>query len=391
MNNRYIFDNIVEDLDKKMVFIGGPRQVGKTTLTKEIAEKKFKNSQYFNWDKKEHRERILKELFDQDAEIIIFDELHKYSEWKNYIKGVFDVDKDKYKILVTGSARLDIYKKGGDSLMGRYHYYRLHPFSVAEALGIKNKIKVESSLVFPIITEQAKEVFTDLLNFGGFPEPFISKNNKTLKRWQRQRTDKIVREDIRDIEIIRHLAKLELLVTILPSKVGSTFSMNSIKEDLQTSYNTVADWVEILERFYYLYRLYPFTSTAIKSLRKETKVYLWDWSEVKEPGGRLENMIASHLLKFINFIEDTQGYRLDLRYLRDIEGKEVDFLVVVDGRPWFAVEVKSQETNISKNLRYFSEKLKIPFAFQLTTMNNVDVEREGVRLMSVEKFLAGLI
>lgn len=391
MDNRYIFDNIVEDLDKKMVFVGGPRQVGKTTLAKEIAEKMFKTSQYFNWDKRDHRKRIVEELFDKDAKMLIFDELHKYPEWKNYIKGVFDVDKDKHKILVTGSARLDVYKKGGDSLMGRYHYYRLHPFSVAEALGIKNKFNIEGQLEFSASTEKVKDVFASLLEFGGFPEPFMAKNIRTLKRWQRQRTDKIVREDIRDIEVIHHLAKLELLVDILPTKVGSKFSMNSIKEDLQTSYNTVASWVETLERFYYLYRIYPFTSTIVKTLRKEAKLYLWDWSEVKDSGARLENMVASHLLKFINFIEDTQGLRLDLRYLRDVDGKEVDFLVVVEGHPWFAVEVKSQETKISKHLRHFSEKLKIPYAFQLTTMNNIDTEREGVRLISAEKFLAGLV
>lgn len=391
MNKRYIFDNIVDDLQEKMVFLAGPRQVGKTTLAQYIAKEKFKRSNYFNWDKQEHRNRIIKELFDQDVDFIIFDELHKYPEWKNYIKGIFDVDKNKYQILVTGSARLDVYKKGGDSLMGRYHYYRLHPFSLGEALVEKLQYEVGGSLQFPFSSKQTKDTFNILLQFGAFPEPFIKQNMRTLRRWQRQRVDKIVREDIRDIEIIRDLAKLELLVDILPSKVGSKFSLNSIKEDLKVSYNTVSDWLDILDRFYYTFRIYPYASTLIKSLRKEAKLYLWDWSVVKDGGHRLENLVASHLLKFVHYLEDTQGYRASLNYIRDIDGREVDFLVSIDEKPWFAVEVKSSDTNISKHLRYFMNKIKIPYAFQLTQVCGVDVQRDDVRLMSVEKFLAGLV
>lgn len=391
MDKRYIFDNIVDDLKEKMVFIGGPRQVGKTTLAQQIAEIKFKHANYFNWDKQDHRERIIKELFDQESDLLIFDELHKYPEWKNYLKGIFDVDKNKYQILVTGSARLDLYKKGGDSLMGRYHYYRLHPFSLTEVLGFKPQFEVGNDLQFPASSSQTKDILSGLLQFGAFPEPFTKQNTRTLRRWQRQRVDRLVSEDIRDIETIHQLAKLELLVGIMPSKVGSKLSLNSISEDLKVSYNTTANWVNILERFYYLFRIYPYANTLIKSLRHEPKLYLWDWSEVANSGGRLENLVASHLWKFTHFLEDTEGYRIQLHYIRDIEGREVDFLITLDNKPWFAVEVKSNETVISKHLRYFGLKLKIPYLFQLAQISNLDVERDGVRLMSVEKFLGGLV
>lgn len=390
MNKRYIFDNIVDDLSEKMVFLGGARQVGKTTLAKHIAETVFKRPSYFNWDKREHREIIVKELFDQDSDFLIFDELHKYPPWKNYIKGIFDVDKDKHKILVTGSARLNVYQKGGDSLMGRYHYYRLHPFSLREAMGGELKTGPAEPLSFSALAKETREIFNSLWQFGGFPEPFLKQNIRSLRRWQKQRIERIVEEDIRDVAMIRHLVKLELLTNVLPEKVGSKLSLNSLREDLGVSHNTVAAWLDILERFYYNFRLYPYASSLIKSLRKEAKLYLWDWSEIRDENKRLENLVASHLLKFIHFLEDVQGYRAELYYLRDIEGREVDFLVAVENKPWFAVEVKSTAAAASKHLHYFSAKLNIPYNFQVINRPGLDVERGGIRLMSVEKFLTGL-
>ncbi|HEY4494951.1 MAG TPA: DUF4143 domain-containing protein, partial [Candidatus Paceibacterota bacterium] len=233
--------------------------------------------------------------------------------------------------------------------------------------------------------------FDQLFQFGGFPEPFIKKDLKTLRRFHNERLDRIVREDIRDIENVRDLSSLQVLVEILPGRVGSLFSANSLKEDLGVTHKTISLWLDVLERFYYHFRIYPFTSTTIRSLRKEPKVYLWDWSQIDNEAARFENMVASHLLKTIHFLYDTEGYKAELHFLRDREGREVDFLVSVNKKPWMAVEVKLSNKEISKNLKYFSERLKIPFIYQVVKEKGVDFTVNGIRAISADKFLSGLV
>lgn len=392
--DRYLHSNIVSDLKEKMVFVGGPRQVGKTTLAKLIGESEYKKFVYLNWDNRQDRKTILEGGFAADASLIIFDEIHKYQHWKNYIKGEFDKYKEKFHILVTGSARMDLYRKGGDSLMGRYHYYRLHPFSVAEALGNTPKIAVFRELDFTEHSDprlSLSRVFADLTAFGGFPEPFLKKDLKTLRRFHNERIDRLIKEDIRDIEQIRDISALQILVDILPAKVGSLLSLNAVREDLQVAHKTAGAWMDVLERFYYHFRIYPYKTSIVKSLRKEPKMYLWDWSQVEDGGKRLENMVASHLLKTAHFLRDTEGHKAELNFLRDIEGREVDFLVAIAGKPWFAVEVKISDQDLSKSLSYFVKKLKIPFAYQITGNANVDQWKDGVRVMSADRFLSGLL
>jgi len=389
MKKRYVTDYIYDDLIEKMVFIGGPRQVGKTTLAKCIGEKYFNSYCYFNWDYREDRKKIIKYLFKGDAELLIFDELHKYKDWKNYIKGVFDVYHQKFKILVTGSARLNIYRKGGDSLMGRYHYYRLHPFTLLEFLDKDKGFNIFQELSFSNIS--VKKETSSLLKFGGFPEPLLKQKEKTLRRWHNERAERLVKEDIRDIRNIRELSSLQLLVDILPEKVGSLLSINSLREDLDVTHKTISSWMDILERFYYHFRIYPFTHSKIRSLKKEAKLYLWDWSEVTDHPAKVENLVASHLLKLCHFLNDTEGYRLSLQYLRDRDGREVDFLITENKKPWFAVEVKSSFKKIAKNLNYFGERLEIPFLYQVVSDDNIDIIKGNVRVISLDKFLFGLI
>ncbi len=389
--DRYLQKNVLADLKNKMVFIGGPRQVGKTTLALMIGQKYYKKYLYLNWDNREDRKNILAGKIKAGTKLVIFDEIHKYKQWKNYVKGEFDKNKDKFNILVTGSARLDLYRRGGDSLMGRYYYYRLHPFSLAENFQPTKIVKPPQELKFLKTTKKTKEIFDNLLKFGGFPEPFLKKNQKTLRRFHNERLDRLVREDIRDIELVRDLSALQILVEILPSKVGSLLSLNSLREDLQVAHKTISLWVDILERFYYHFRIYPFSTTIIKSLRKEPKLYLWDWSQIDNYNARLENIIASHLLKFVHFLYDSEGYKAELFFLRDIEGREVDFLITVNRQPWFMVEVKKTETKPSKNLKYFKEKLKIPFAYQVVAEENIDFYQNEIRIISADKFLGGLV
>ncbi|MDA2922738.1 ATP-binding protein, partial [Patescibacteria group bacterium AH-259-L07] len=297
----------------------------------------------------------------------------------------------RFHILVTGSARLDLYRKGGDSLMGRYHYYRLHPFSVVEALEINTQPKTFKELTFVNSNKDTASVFTNLFTFGGFPEPFLSKNHTVLRRFHNEHVDRLIREDIRDVESIRDLSALQILVEILPEKVGALLSLNTLREDLEVTHKTISLWMDILERFYYHFRVYPFASRKIRSLRKQPKMYLWDWSEIEDKSIRLENMVASHLLKMVHFIYDVQGHRIELNFLRDIEGRETDFVVTVNKKPWFAVEVKLSATKLSKQLRYFKDKLSIPVVYQVVQEPDVDFVQNNIRVISAEKFLTGLI
>ncbi|OGI29426.1 MAG: hypothetical protein A2288_03850 [Candidatus Moranbacteria bacterium RIFOXYA12_FULL_44_15] len=391
LKKRYLQIKIEQDLKDKMVFVGGPRQVGKTTLSRLIGEEKFSPFVYLNWDSPEDKKTILSSSFDREAKLIIFDEIHKYHKWKNYIKGQFDKYKERFSIIVTGSARLDLYKKGGDSMVGRYYYFRLHPFSLAE-------------LLFPEVAnlepfsepnfKENKESFSNfqkLLSFGGFPESFLKEDKEVWRRWHNQRVERIVKEDIRDIENVKNLSLLQVLINELPARVGSLLSLNSLREDLEVAYGTVKLWIDVLERFYYHYRIYPYTAKTIRSLKKESKLYLWDWSQVPNEGAKLENMVGSHLLKLCHYLYDAKGHKAELFYLRDIEQREVDFLVTIDKKPWMAVEVKNANHKVSKSLKYFREKLKIPFCYQMTTEKEIDLLHDNIRLMSVDKFLSGLI
>lgn len=392
MLRRYLQKHILEDLAGRMVFISGPRQVGKTTLAKQIGDIAFaKKYGYLNWDNRNDRKAILDGVFGAGNKLLVFDEIHKYKNWKNYLKGEYDKYKDRFKILVTGSARLDIYRKGGDSLLGRYRSYRLHPLSLPELLGIYPEAPVFKKLSFEKESKQQKEFFKRLFIFGGFPEVFTKHSNKELRRWHNERADTLIKEDVRDIENIRDISSLQVLVELLPTKVGSVFSVNSLREDLEVTHKTVSLWVDILEKFYYHFRVYPFQSTLIKSLRKEPKLYLWDWSGLEDENTRLENMVASHLLKFCDFLFDTQGYRARLHYLRDKEQREVDFLVTVDNKPWFCVEVKNAFRKTPPSLKYFSARLKIPFVYYIVRQEGMDFLKDNIHVLSASRFLSAFV
>lgn len=387
--SRYLEGCINSDLKNKMVFIGGARQVGKTTLAKDFISKNFSNSAYYNWDYTPDRKRITSHELPGESGLLIFDEIHKFKKWKNLIKGIYDTHKNKFSILVTGSARLNIYRKSGDSLQGRYHYYTLHPFSLAEIENIRNPGKPFEKLNFQAQNYQSGLI--TLMDFGGFPEPLISQNPRTLRRWHNEKLERLFREDIRDVENIRDISNMKLLGDMLPSKVASSLSLNSLREDLDISHRTVTSWLNILESFYYSFRIYPYNAKSVRSIKKEPKLYLIDWSEVSNEGAKFENLIASHLLKFTDFIYEREGFKAQLFYLRNVDKKEVDFLVAVNNKPWFAVEVKLSDTAPSKNLIYYKERLNIPFSYQVIKKENVDIMKDDIRIISAGKFLSGLV
>ena len=368
--NRYLKKPVLEDLKNKMVFIGGPRQVGKTTLSLDLAPKKHR---YLNWDTLEDREFILRQYFPTEK-FIIFDEIHKFKLWRGYVKGLYDKHKYKKKILVTGSARLDYYRHSGDSLQGRYHYYRLHPFTVKE------------------LDIQTTEDIKSLLNLGGFPEPFLSGSKRQALRWQREYRSRVIHEDISSLELSQNLSQMELLLIRLPELVGSPLSVNALREDLDLSYKTVAKYLDIFERMYLIYRLPPFHSHKLRAVKKEKKHYHYNWADVQDKGARFENLIAGHLLKWIHFQQDYEGKNIELCYFRDTDKREVDFIITNNKKPIQAIECKLKSKNTSSNLKYFKAKFPNTECIQVHLENTREYEsKEGIKSLTWKTFLKDFI
>jgi len=356
--------SIEEDLKTRMVFIGGPRQVGKTTFALSFLSKPTeKHPAYLNWDDVRSRSGLMRGELPPNQPLIVLDEIHKFGNWRNLIKGFYDTRKSDTAFIITGSARLDHYRKGGDSLQGRYHYHRIHPFSLTE-----------------FSKDPSRADLDRLLQFGGFPEPLIRGEERFWRRWRRERTQRVVYEDIRDLERVKEISLLELLAEEIPRRVGSPLSVKNLKEVLDVAHETADRWLRILERMYHCFRIAPYGPPKVRAVKKEQKLYLWDWSEVPEEGPRFENLVACQLLKFCHLIEDTEGYRMDLRFLRDTDKREIDFVVLKEGNPLFAVECKSGEKSVGPSLFYFRERVNIPRIYQVHT-GTKDYEKAGIRVL----------
>lgn len=369
---RYIAPYVFKDLREKMVFIGGPRQVGKTTLAKAILSDSFPSGRYLNWDFDEDRQDILKKKWSEDNSLLVFDELHKFPRWKTWIKGIYDVTHANHSFLVTGSARLDVYRRGGDSLMGRYHYWRLHPFALDE---------------IPKGMSQ-KEAFRRLMTVGGFPEPFIDGDERTARRWRRERFDRVLREDVRDLESIRNIQLLSMFLDMLRHRVGSSITLSNIADDLQISPKTAKAWLEVLERMYLIFTVRPYTRSLPRAILKPPKVYFFDNGDViGDEGARFENLVAASLLKRIHFLEDRDGYRYELRYIRDKEGREVDFVIIKEGVLDELIEVKYSDESISKPLIYYSKRLHPKRATQIVANLKRNFDKGGIRVIDPISYL----
>ncbi len=388
--HRYPESCIRADLKDKMVFLAGPRQVGKTTLAKSVLGQ-FGTGVYLNWDNRDDRREIRAARWPGGQGLVVLDELHKWRSWKGWIKGEYDKHRDRLHFLVTGSARLDIYRRGGDSLQGRYHHYRLHPFSCAELESQGNPLPLEPGRELRIPSRASQDAVEALMEFGGFPEPLLARTPRTLRRWQKERLERFFREDVRDLEVVRDLASLQILADLLPERVGSPLSLNSLREDLDAGHRALTGWMDVLDRLYFVFRVRPFLSKRIRALKKMPKAYLWDWSLVPDRGPRFENLLALHILKLCHFLEDRDGYKVEMCYLRDRTGREVDFLVLLDRKPWFCVEAKVSETAIDPALVYFRERLQIPWSYQVVLEGKRDFVERGVRCLPAGQFLAALV
>ncbi len=387
---RYLEAPIRADLRRKMVFLAGPRQVGKTTLARALLAGEPAGV-YLSWDRREDRAEIRAARWPGRDGLVVLDELHKLRHWKRWIKGEFDHHRERVRFLVTGSARLDLYRRGSDSLQGRYHHYRLHPFSLSEVeRGAPAEIPVPHEEP-QVLGRGSPRTLDDLLRYGGFPEPFIAQSTRVHRRWQKERLERFFREDVRDLTLVRDLSSMQVLSELLSVRVASPLSVNSLREDLEVSHKALTHWLDVLERLYFTFRVRPFVGKTTRGLRKMPKLYLWDASAIDEPGARFENAVALHLLKFCHFLEDTEGYRAELHYLRDIDGREVDFLVTVGRKPWFAVECKLSATTVDSSLHHFRKRLAIPWVYQLTLTGSRDFIEDGVRCLPAARLLGALV
>jgi len=372
MEQRNLYQHIWSALaaEKSMLFLAGPRQAGKTTLAKIIAES-FTNKLYFNWDIPQDRKRFFEnpsffeqvERHDDSAPLIIFDEIHKYRDWKNYLKGAYDAFKGKYSFLVSGSGRLDLYQKGSDSLAGRYFLFHLWPFTVAE-LGSANA-SFDAFYRDPLQLNmerhaELRKLWSRLSQLSGFPEPYLSGKETTYRRWSHTYAQQLIREDIRDMTDIKSIRDMETLYMLLPTKIGSPLSVPSLARDLKVSYNSVQSWLSVFERYFLLFSIYPWTQKISRAIQKERKVYLWDSPRIQDEAARLENMVALELYRAVTAWNDMGYGAFSLHFIKNKEQQEVDFLVARDRKPFLLVEAKLSDDQPTAALRKFQAQLSVP-------------------------------
>ncbi len=352
---------------RQMAFVSGPRQVGKTTTYRSLGDS------YLDWDNDDHREIILTgpagvatyaglDRISDKPVVVVFDELHKYERWKLFLKGFFDTYEDRVRVIVTGSSRLDVYRHGGDSLMGRYFLFHMHPLSAAELI---NTGSPDSLLRSP--RKIPAEDWQALWDHGGYPEPFVRRDQRFSARWLGMRQTQLLREEIRDLTRIQQLDQMATLGQILAQRSGQQIVYGALARRLRVSENTVRSWIATLCSLHYGFLVRPWHRNVNRALRKEPKWFLRDWSGIKEEGKRAESFCACHLLKAVELWTDLGFGSFELRYIRDKQQREVDFLVVRDGEPWFLVEVKSRSSALSPLLGYFQKQIHCPHAFQVVT------------------------
>ena len=372
---RYLEKYILEDLKKKIVLLTGPRQTGKTTLSKMLVT----GFDYFNFDNAEDRLDLLEKSWDRSKELIIFDELLKLRNWKSWLKGIYDTEGIPPSIIVTGSAKLDAYRKVGDSLAGRFFQFRLHPLDLKE---IKNTLK-------PVNLESELD---KLLYAGGFPEPFLNGSSRYYNRWKKSHLDIIIKQDLIDLENVQQITSIETLIQLLKKQVGSPVSYSSLARDLQCSDKTIKRWLTILENMYVIFRVTPFHKNIARSILKTPKFYFYDTGQVVgDPGAKLENLVACALLKEIHYRADCYGEDRYIYYLKDKDGREIDFYITNDKNQALMVEVKWSEENLSPNfkvfMKYFSDAGMVQIVKELNREKSFP---DGAEIRSAHKWLSNL-
>ena len=370
----YLTNYILDDLEKKIVLLTGPRQSGKTTLSKMLSN----NFDYLNFDNPEHRSGLIERSWDRSKDLIIFDELHKLKNWKSWLKGIYDTEGVQPRIIVTGSAKLDTYKKVGDSLAGRFFQFRLHPLDLKEIKKINNPDNIQT-------------VLDRLLETGGFPEPYLEGSTTFYNRWKRSHMDIILKQDMLDLENVRQITSIETLVQLLRKRVGSPVSYNALAQDLQCSDKTIKRWLTILENMYVIFRVGPFHRNIARSILKAPKYYFYDTGQViGDSGIKLENLTACALLKEIHYIEDCYGEQAQMFYLKTKDSREIDFFITRNEAPFLMIEVKWADSAPSRNFSIFGKRF--PGVKKVQIVKNLNREKtypDGTEIRSAHNWLAG--
>lgn len=378
---RQLYENIWRNLSKfkQMVFIAGPRQAGKTTFTQMLAQN-YTNTLYFNWDVLDEKSKLLNNPFfyeevtrkDASPPLIIFDELHKYAHWKNYLKSIYDRDKANYKFVVSGSGRLDIYQKGGDSLAGRYLLFYLWPFCLAELADCRETFK--SFLNNPIAllpeVEETRMIWKRLAQFSGFPDPYIEADEKFYRIWSNTYKKQLLREDLRDLSSIRSSGNVEILFSLLPARIGSPLSMAALARDIQVSFDSVKKWLDLFEKFFLTFRISPWSKKLSRAITKEKKIYLYDFAGIESEAVKFENMVALELRRATTNWNDLGLGEFSLHFIRNREKEEVDFLIADKNSPFLLIETKLSDETTAKPLRKFQTILNVP-AVQLVNKDSI--------------------
>jgi len=369
---RYLTNYILDDLKKKIVLLTGPRQSGKTTLSKMLSN----NFDYLNFDNPEHRLGLIERSWDRSKDLIIFDELHKLKNWKSWLKGIYDTEGVQPRIIVTGSAKLDIYRKVGDSLAGRFFQFRLHPLDLKEIKRINKPDNLQAVLDL-------------LLDTGGFPEPYLEGSTTFYNRWKRSHLDIILKQDIVDLENVREITSIETLIQLLRKRVGNPVSYKSLAQDLQCSDKTVKRWLTILENMYIIFRVGPFHRNIARSILKAPKYYFYDTGQViGDSGIRLENLTACALLKEIHYIEDCYGEQAHLYYLKTKDSREIDFFITRNEVPFLMIEVKWADSTPNRNFSIFGKRF--PGVQKVQIVKKLDREKtypDGTEIRSAHNWL----
>ncbi len=371
MQTRYLIDNIKRDLKRKIVLVSGPRQSGKTTLARMLTE----SHDYLNYDYAEHRLQLNERSWDRGKELIIFDELHKKDNWKSWLKGIYDVEGLKPKIIVTGSARLDTVRKVGDSLAGRFFQHRLHPFDVKEVL----------SFLTP------DDALNRLLTVGGFPEPFLENDGTFYNRWRKTHLDIILRQDLIDLESVTDIKSIELLLELLRRRVGSPVSFASLARDLNRDAKTIKRWIDLLQNLYVVFPVHPWNRNIARAILKMPKYYFFDTGQViGDEGVKLENVVAGAIIKELHRMEDQTGGIASLHYIRNKEGKEIDFAVNINGDLTHLIEVKLSDDSLSKQFKTFHQIQSVKKIQIVKNLNRSKTYSTGEEIHNAATYLSGI-
>ncbi|MBI4398308.1 MAG: ATP-binding protein [Candidatus Omnitrophica bacterium] len=408
---RLISSTVFSDsLGRQMRFIAGPRQSGKTTLAKMFLREVGDEAFYYNWDThpviekfRENPAFLKEDLFtlpkDEKKKLkhwVCFDEIHKMPQWKNILKGQFDTLEDQIQFIITGSARLDMFRRSGDSLAGRYFMFRLLPFNLFELTRFSSDIL--SFLPDPVqfiesrvssVRKKSKSVFKNLFDLNGFPEPFLNGEEKFITLWRRNYEDRLVRGDLRDLTRIEELENISRLIQLLPGRIASPLSVNSLAEDLSKSFDAVSNYLRALKLCFFLFEVPVYSKKISRSIKKEKKIYFYDWSLITDLGSRFENYIACELLSWLSFWHDSGLGDFELKYLRTRDGREIDFVLVKDAVPWLLIEAKMKTEPVGVHVFHYQKLLgDIPFIQLVCEENILKVCENKQFIISASRFLS---